>query len=47
MYSCQLEPGEFIFQDDRQLLHDIILIQAVDGFIVYRDILGFDMKIID
>ena len=42
----QLELGEFIYQEDRNLWHDITPIKAENNFYGYRDILGFDFKII-
>lgn len=43
----QLQLGEFIFQEDRELWHDITPIKSKKPFIGYRDILGFDLKIIE
>jgi hypothetical protein len=45
IYETCLEEGEFIFQNDRDLWHDITPIQYVDGYLGYRDILGFDFKV--
>ena len=45
IYQTQLNEGEFIFQDDRKLWHDITPIRAQPRFIGYRDILGFDLNI--
>lgn len=47
MYSTGLGEGEFIFQEDRKLWHDITPIKANTNYIGYRDILGFDLKIIE
>ena len=47
IYRKSLGEGEFIFQEDRQLWHDITPIRATRGFIGYRDILGFDVKLVD
>ena len=47
IYETQLGEGEFIFQDDKQLWHDITPIKAKRNFLGYRDIIGFDLKIID
>lgn len=43
----QLELGEFIFQEDKNLWHDITPILADNDYFGYRDILGFDLKIIE
>ena len=45
IFRKNLEVGDFIFQEDRQLWHDISLIQAEKGFLGYRDILGFDISL--
>lgn len=47
IYSTNLEEGEFIFQEDRHLWHDITPIKSDNNYIGYRDILGFDLKIIE
>jgi hypothetical protein len=47
IYNTNLNVGEFIFQEDRKLFHDIKKIKAIDDFIGYRDILGFDFTIIE
>lgn len=47
IYKTQLDEGEFIFQDDKELWHDITPIKAKHSFLGYRDILGFDFKIIE
>lgn len=47
LYQKQLELGEFIFQEDKHLWHDITPIKTDSDFFGYRDILGFDLKIID
>jgi len=45
IFRTELQTGEFIFQGDRNLWHDITPIKTVDNYIGYRDILGFDLKI--
>ena len=47
IYRKNLEVGEFIFQEDHELWHDITPIQAVDGYLGYRDILGFDIQVLE
>ena len=47
IYKTQLQQGEFIFQEDKNLWHDISKIKYKENFIGYRDILGFDIKIIE
>jgi hypothetical protein len=45
VYSTCLDEGEFIFQDDRSLWHDITPIECIPGYVGYRDILGFDFLV--
>jgi len=45
IYGTCLEEGEFLFQNDRDLWHDATPIQSVEGYVGYRDILGFDFKV--
>ncbi len=45
IYKDNLEVGDFILQEDKNLWHDITPIKALDGYIGYRDILGFDLKV--
>ncbi len=47
IYRCNLDVGDFIFQDDVNLWHDILPIKSCKNYIGYRDILGFDLKIND
>ena len=47
LYKTKLELGEFIFQEDRELWHDISPISTSENYLGYRDILGFDLKIIE
>lgn len=46
LWETVLEPGDFIFQDDKNLWHDIKPFQNTGNYLGYRDILGFDFKII-
>lgn len=43
----ELELGEFLFQEDKHLWHDITPIRSKENYYGYRDILGFDLKIIE
>lgn len=43
LYRTSLDEGEFLFQDDTQLWHDITPIYNQPGYVGYRDILGFDI----
>jgi len=45
LYRTNLNLGEFIFQDDKNLWHDITPLKAIENYNGYRDILGFDIKL--
>lgn len=45
IYRTNLGTGDFIFQDDVNLWHDITPINAANNCTGYRDIIGFDIKI--
>ena len=45
LYRTTLQEGEFMFQDDKHLWHDIKPIRATENPVGYRDILGFDFTI--
>ena len=47
IYQTQLQEGEGIFQNDTDLWHDITILEAQEGYLGYRDILGLDLNIID
>lgn len=47
IFRKSLAEGEFIFQEDRNLWHDITPIKAKEGYLGYRDILGFDFKLLE
>lgn len=46
MYNTYLNENEFIFQNDKDLWHDITKIESDGNYVGYRDILGFDIKIL-
>lgn len=46
IFRTNLGTGDFIFQDDTNLWHDITPINAISNYNGYRDILGFDIKIL-
>ena len=46
IYRTNLDTGDFIFQDDVNLWHDIAPINAANNCTGYRDIIGFDIKIL-
>lgn len=46
IYRTNLNIGDFIFQDDTNLWHDIKPINAAINYNGYRDIIGFDIKIL-
>ena len=46
IFRTNLNTGDFIFQDDIKLWHDIKPINAVGNYNGYRDIIGFDISIL-
>ena len=43
IFRTHLNTGDFIFQDDIKLWHDIKPINSVGNYNGYRDIIGFDI----
>ena len=46
MYNTYIDENEFIFQNDSDLWHDITKIESDGNYVGYRDILGFDIKLL-